>query len=128
MSEPFVGEDRSLARPALMAFTEIAGAWSLTQQERLAILGQPVETAFASLETGTVDDRWPETIERVGYLIGIYRLLHAIFSDRQQADGWVRRPNTGSPFKGDSALALMCSGDVADLATVREYLEANRLG
>lgn len=116
-----------LAGPALQAFVQIVNAWSLTELEQSAILGQPVEAAFAVLKTGVVDDIWPETLERVSYLIGIYRALRTIFPNQQQADGWVRRPNTAAPFSGDNALALMCSGRLSDLATVRQYLEAEVL-
>lgn len=128
MSESFSREDRQLAGPALKAFTQIAHAWSLSSQEQTALLGRPVELAFAILDTGIADRHWPETLERISYLIVIYRLLHLIFSDQQQADGWVRRPNSASLCKGKSALELMCSGQMADLAAVRQHLEANALG
>ncbi|WP_423175221.1 MbcA/ParS/Xre antitoxin family protein [Stenotrophomonas maltophilia] len=124
MSQSFVRNAPSLAGPALLAFTQVATAWSLTRVEQSAILGQPVEAAFAVLKTGVVDDLWPETLERVSYLIGIYRALRTIFPNQQQADSWVRRPNTAAPFRGTNALALMCSGRLGGLATVRQYLEA----
>lgn len=127
MSQRFDREDLRLAGPALRAFTQIASAWSLSPQEQSQILGQPVESAFAVLETGVTDPSWPETLQRVSYLIGIYRLLHTIFSDSQQANGWVRRPNNSKIFNGNSALALMCSGHAADLAQVRQHLETDGL-
>ncbi|MGG2102682.1 antitoxin Xre/MbcA/ParS toxin-binding domain-containing protein [Stenotrophomonas sp. NRRL B-14846] len=57
-------------------------------------------------------------------MIGIYRALRTIFPNRQQANAWIRRANAAAPFKGDTAVALMCSGGVAGLSTVRQYLEA----
>lgn len=127
MSKRVDREDLRLAGPALRAFTQIAGAWSLSPQEQSQILGQPVKSAFAVLETGVTDCSWPETLQRMSYLIGIYRLLHTIFSDSQQANGWVRRPNNGRIFNGRSALALMCGGKTSDLAAVRQYLETDGL-
>jgi hypothetical protein len=51
---------------------------------------------------------WPETLERISYVLGIYRALHILLPSQQQANSWVRRPDTGAPFKGDTAMRLMC--------------------
>lgn len=59
---------------------------------------------------------WPETLERISYVLGIYRALHILLLRQQQANSWVRRPDTGAPFKGDTAMRLMCSGRLDDLA------------
>lgn len=128
MSEPFVPTDRRLAGPARQAFCQIARAWSLTNAEQCALLGQWVEAAFAAQSSGIRGLRWPETLERLSYLIGIYVALHTIFSDPRQADDWIRRPNNGRLFNGDSALALMRSGQLADLAAVRKHLDSDGLG
>ncbi|MET4598124.1 antitoxin Xre/MbcA/ParS toxin-binding domain-containing protein [Stenotrophomonas sp. 2694] len=128
MTQPFSNDDPRLAGPALMAFTKIADAWSLTVVEQSALLAQPVSTAFTPAAAEGGDDRWQETLTRVSYLIGIYQLLHTIFSNPQQADSWVRRPNKGVLFKGDSALQLMCGGRLEDLAAVRRHLEIEGLG
>ncbi|WP_425602696.1 antitoxin Xre/MbcA/ParS toxin-binding domain-containing protein [Stenotrophomonas indicatrix] len=79
-------------------------------------------------QTGIAEELWPETLERVSYAIGIYRTLHSIFPDRQQADTWIRRPNSAELFNGAPALVLMCSGRIGDLASVRKYLETAALG
>lgn len=70
---------------------------------------------------------WSETLERVSYLIGIYVAPHIIFPDQGQVDFWVRRANNSPLFNGTIALALMCSGRLADLAAVREHLEVEGL-
>ena len=69
-----------------------------------------------------------QTMERVSYVLGIYRALHTIFPDQEQADGWLRRPNASALFKGRPALVLMCSGRLEDLASVRAHLDALGLG
>ncbi|HDS1136978.1 hypothetical protein I5V52_13285 [Stenotrophomonas maltophilia] len=40
----------------------------------------------------------------------------------------MRRPNTGRPFNGAIALALMCSGQLIDLAAVREHWRRTEWG
>ncbi|CRD59147.1 antitoxin Xre/MbcA/ParS toxin-binding domain-containing protein [Stenotrophomonas maltophilia] len=117
------GNDPRFAAAALRIFTNIAKAWSLTDWEQSEILGQPVSDAFALATTGVVDDLWPETLERMSHVIGIYAALHTIFRDQKQADGWIRRPNLAPLFGGAPALLLMRSGRIDDLASVREHLE-----
>lgn len=123
MSQQFASNDPRLAEPAFRAFTSIAKAWALTDLEQSKILGQSVDDAFAVLVTGIVGDRWPDTLERVSFVIGIYAALHSVFRNQEQADGWIRRPNQAALFGGGPALALMCSGRVEDLASVREHIE-----
>lgn len=112
----------SVGGPARRVFARIAALWSLSEDEQNAILGQPVEVVF-QFDEGTGDVHI-ETLERVSYLIGIYRALHAIFPDDEQADRWIRRANMAPPFGGYPALALMCTGRVSDLASVRQHLDS----
>lgn len=123
MSKPADNKVLELAGPALRGFMQIAKAWRLTEDEQSAILGIPACHAYA-LESGLVDASWPETMERISYVFGIYGALHMIFPDRHQADSWIRRPSGSSAFNGDTALALMCTGQLSDLATVRQHLYA----
>ena len=67
-----------------------------------------------------------DVLERISYILGIYKALHLLFADRAQADGWVRRPNAALMFGGRSALERMLAGQVADLYVVRQYLEGQR--
>lgn len=118
---------QELEGPALRAFLGIARAWSLTELEQSAILGQPIDAMFSLAETGVVDELRPETLERISYVLGIYRALHTIFPDPLQADSWIRRPNSTAPFNGAPVLTLVCSGRIADLALVRCHLDAQGL-
>ena len=120
-------DERSLARPALLTFRNISRAWSLTETEQSAILGHPLSAASAVLDSDEGHELLSDTLERLSYVLGIYRALHIIFPDQQQADSWVRRPNHAALFNGTPALGLMCSGRLADLAAVRQYLDAQGL-
>ncbi|WP_367380890.1 hypothetical protein [Stenotrophomonas cyclobalanopsidis] len=124
MSKRADNKDLELAGPALRGFMQIAKAWRLTEDEKSAILGVPAGHASALLESGLVEACWPETMERISYVFGIYGALHTIFPDRLQADSWIRRPSGSSAFNGDTALALMRAGQLSDLATVRQHLYA----
>lgn len=127
MIKPIGSGATDLEGPALRAFSQIAEIWKLSDQEQSAILGRPINARCAKQETGAADGLWPEALHRISYVLGVYQALHILFPDQQQADRWIRCPNKANPFDGASALALMCTGRLADLATVREYVEAQGL-
>ena len=65
-----------------------------------------------------------ETLLRISYIMGIYKGLHTLFPEDDRANEWIKRPNTGAPFKGKSALQRMMQGRIDDLAEVRRYIDA----
>ena len=69
-----------------------------------------------------------DTLERISYILGVYKALQILLPNDQAADEWVRRPNAASLFADRSALDRMLSGQVADLFVVRQYLDAQRGG
>ena len=69
-----------------------------------------------------------DTLERISYILGIYKALQILLPNERAADMWIRRPNTAPPFGGQAALTRMLSGHVSDLYVVRQYLDAQRGG
>ena len=112
--------------PGMRAFVNIAEAWGLSVAEQLKLLGIASRSTFFKWRRER-DPRLPgDTLERLSYLLGIYKSLQILLPDPQIADAWIRKPNTASPFGGRSALERMLSGQVADLYVVRQYLDAER--
>ena len=110
----------------LRAFVRIAEAWGLTVAEQLKLLGIASRSTFFKWRREQ-DPRLPQdTLERLSYLLGIYKSLQILLPDPRAADEWVRKPNSAAPFGGHSALDRMLSGQVADLYVVRQYLDAER--
>jgi hypothetical protein len=104
----------------------IAEAWNLSVAEQLKLLGIESRSTFFKWRRER-DPRLPrDTLERLSYLLGIYKSLQILLPDPKAADEWVRRPNTAPLFGGSTALDRMLSGQVADLYVVREYLDAQR--
>jgi hypothetical protein len=116
----------SLAGPGLRAFANIADAWGLTIAEQLKLLGIASRSTFFKWRREESPRLSRDTLERLSYLLGIYKSLQILLPDPKAADEWVRRPNDAAPFGGRSALDRMLSGHVADLYVVREYLDAER--
>lgn len=132
MSLNISNQHRATHRPGdlggagLRAFANIAEAWKLTIAEQLQLLGIASRSTFFKWRRETSPRLPRDTLERLSYLLGIYKSLQILLPDPQAADEWVRRPNNAAPFGGRSALDRMLSGHVADLYVVREYLDAER--
>jgi Protein of unknown function (DUF2384) len=116
----------SLGGAGLRAFMNIAEAWDLSVAEQLKLLGIASRSTFFKWRREH-NPRLPrDTLERLSYLLGIYKSLQILLPDPKVADQWVRKPNTAPTFGGGSALERMLSGQVADLYVVRQYLDAER--
>jgi hypothetical protein len=131
IANPHTGADpartlHALGGPGLRAFANIAEAWGLSVAEQLTLLGIASRSTFFKWRRERSPRLPRDTLERLSYVLGIYKSLQILFPDAKAADEWVRRPNTASPFGGRSALERMLSGQVADLYVVREYLDAQR--
>ena len=110
----------------LRAFTRIAELWHLSITEQLALLGITSRSTYFKWRKEPQPRLPRDTLERLSYLLGIYKALQLLLPDTHAADEWIRRPNDAPLFGGKSALDRMLSGNVADLYTVRQYLDAQR--
>lgn len=117
---------RELATPALRAFFRISERWDLTNDQERQLLGSPGRSTFYRWKRDLSGQVPHDVLERISYILGIYKALHLIFGNGQQADGWIRRSNAAPLFGGGSALDRMLGGQVADLYVVRQYLDAQR--
>ena len=124
-AEPSRGLE-SLGGPGLRAFANIAEAWGLSIAEQLKLLGIASRSTFFKWRRETSPRLPRDTLERLSYLLGIYKSLQILLPDPMAADEWVRKPNEAALFGGRSALDRMLSGQVADLYVVREYLDSQR--
>ena len=115
---------KDLTGPALRTFFRIAKAWGLKEQEQMRLLGLDSRSTFQSWKRGAVAAIPKDALERISYIIGIYKGLHILLP--RSADEWVRKPNKAALFAGRPALDRMVSGNVADLYVVRQYLDAQR--
>ena len=110
----------------LRAFAKIAELWHLSVAEQLALLGITSRSTYFKWRKEPHPKLPRDTLERLSYLMGIYKALQLLLPSERAADEWIRRPNDAPLFGGKSALDRMLSGNVADLYTVRQYLDAQR--
>ena len=115
---------KDLTGPALRTFFRIADAWGLKEQEQMRLLGLESRSTFQSWKRGVVAALPKDALERISYVMGIYKGLQILLP--KTADEWVRKPNKAQVFGGSSALDRMMSGNVADLYVVRQYVDGQR--
>lgn len=110
----------------LRAFEKIAELWKLSVTQQLTLLGIASRSTYFKWRKDP-NARLPrDTLERLSYLLGIYKALQLLLPQAHAADEWIHKPNDELLFGGKSALERMLSGNVADLYVVRQYLDAQR--
>jgi hypothetical protein len=115
-----------LGSTALTAFFNIAAAWDLSADDERTLLGSPPRSTFFKWKSERQSKLSQDTLERISYVMGIYKALHILLPTSETADAWIKKPNTAAITNGKSALERMRGGRVVDLADVRRYLDAQR--
>ncbi|MEM7137742.1 MAG: MbcA/ParS/Xre antitoxin family protein [Myxococcota bacterium] len=106
---------------AKRGFFRIMEAWGVRDGDAQVLLGRPSRTTYYAWKKGKGGKLAHDTLERVSYVLGIYKALQLLFPNPEQADAWMQKPNEA--FGRRSALAHALGGRVVDLARVREYLD-----
>jgi hypothetical protein len=117
---------KDLSGPALRAFFRIAELWKLDVRQQRILLGNPAASTFFKWKKELSGTLSRDVLERISYVLGIYKALQILFPDPARADAWLSRPNEAPLFRGQSALDRMMGGNVSDLFVVRQYLDAQR--
>jgi len=119
-----------LAGAGLRAFFNIAKAWRLTEGQQLGLLGLTVRSTLYAWKRKAASGPvklGPDTLERLGHLVGIWKALAILFPQNEVADQWLHRPNDNYPFMGEPPFVLM-QFSLEGLAQVRRHLDARRGG
>lgn len=115
-----------LGGPALRTFFNLAKIWGLSEREQMTLLGLSSRSTLHAWKGGRVSKVSRDTIERISYLLGIFKAVSILLPDQKLADEWIRLPNSAPLFGGRSALERMMTGNIGDLYIVRQYLDAQR--
>ena len=119
---------QKFSAPALRAFFNIAKLWGLSSQQQRTLLGNPASSTFFKWKKQQSGAIPRDVLERISYVLGIYKALRILLPEPSHADIWIHAPNAAPLFGGRSALKRMLGGNVSDLYAVRSYLDAERGG
>ena len=124
-------EDR-LSAAALLNFFGITQEWGLNNKQQMVLLGEPSKSTFYRMKD-FVDGKQEkpsrltkDPLERISYVMGIYKALNILLPNGRRAAEWINKPNAAPLFCGQSALDIMMKGHVSDLCDVRRYLDGQR--
>jgi hypothetical protein len=118
----------ALASAGLRGFFGIAQNWGLAEKECLVLLGDPSRATYYNWKKGDIGKIGRDTLDRLSYIVGIYKALQILLPDDGVAHSWIRSPNDAPLFAGQPPLALMLTGQLVDLYRVRVYLDTQRGG
>lgn len=119
-------DPHEMSEVALRAFFNISKAWSLSDEEQMTILGVRARSTFQEWKGGHVPRLPDDTLERISYVLGIFKAINILLPVPERADDWIRKPSSAPLFDGTSALDRMLQGRISDLQIVRAYLDAER--
>ena len=117
-------ESGNYGEVALRTFFNIAEAWKLSKDQMITLLGNPSHGTFYNWKSNPPKNIHRDTLERISYILGIYKAIRILLPHEESAHKWPSKSNKA--FNGKSALDLMLQGRVADLASMRQYLDAER--
>lgn len=124
---PGTGDLRSseTAAAGFRAFENIAKSWQLSLAQQATLLGISRSMLY-QWRRGKVPRLERHVLERLSYVLGIYKALQILFPTEDDGAQWIRASNTAPLFGGRSALDRMLAGLVSDLYVVRQYLDGQR--
>ena len=108
----------------LPAIFKILGLWSFSLQDQMIVLGLRDDRLLQDWKANPERvELTPDIIERISYILGIFRSLEILLPDPQIADNWLSTPNDHSVFNGALPKSRLLCGSIADLAVVRDFLQ-----
>jgi hypothetical protein len=114
--------DETKAAAGLTAFFSIAEEWGLTTEQQMTLLGSPGRTTFFQWKRNQRGNLSRDTLDRLSYMLGIYKNLHILFSP-DHVRQWLTNTNDNPIFNQQSPMEYMLGGSLMSLADVRRYLD-----
>ena len=128
-----VADVAHLARRDRAAFKTVLGildAWGMDSSESCTLLGISARSFFrwkAQVEGDEATGPLPrDVVERMSYLLGIWKALAILFPEPAHRLHWLRAENSSATFNGQAPMARMLAGNVGDLYVVRNHLDGWR--
>lgn len=110
-------------KTAWKALDTLTHRFKLTEEESLRLMGDmPRSTYYKGIKNQDVKLN-RDQLERISFLLGIYKGLRILFTDSAQAMSWINRENALLPFNGKTPKEFMLEGSIVRLAEVRRFID-----
>ena len=123
-----IDNEKAKGHVALKGFFNICREWDCTQEEMMQMLGGVSRSTLAKYQKLPHVKLSRDTLERISYILGIYKALMVMYPTAERANRRVRLETSEVPFSGTSALDFMARGSMKHLAETRHYFDAKRAG
>lgn len=118
---------KRLSPAAIEAILKIADKWALKSDDAMRLLGGISNGRYFELKKKRKGVLTQDELTRVSLLIGIFKALNILFSERL-ANQWVLRPNSNPMFKNQPPLLFLIQGGMPGMLAVRRLLDSRRGG
>ena len=110
---------------AISAALNILDQWQLDRAQQCAMLGIS-ERSWYDWKRQAPARVGRDTLERVSYILGIWKALRLMLPDQSAYKRWPHLPNRAALFGGRPPVERMAAGQVGDLYAVRDWLDGWR--
>jgi len=110
---------------AVATALNILEQWDLARDQQCAMLGI-AERSWYQWKRNPPERVAGDTLERVSYILGIWKALRQLFPSREAYKHWPHLENSAPPFGGRPPAERMASGRVGDLYAIRAWLDGWR--
>ena len=118
----------ALALTGFKAADKILLSWGCTAKQCHTILGIS-ELSYHKFKLAPDTTQLnTEQFERVSYFLNIYQELRMTFNNPSNLSGFMGMKNDNAPFDGRTPLAMIASGDLADLREVAQHIDTFKTG
>ena len=117
---------QELSGAAIRAFLRLQEVWALSDKDAQRLLGDLSRTTLHNWRTNPPQAVSRDTLERISYLLGIFKGLQILIPQKEQADTWIHQQNAA--FGDQTPLERMLAGNISDLLEVRRYVDHARGG
>ena len=111
---------------ALKAFFNITQMWNINAESQRILLGNIPKATFYRWKEHLKGALPADTLDRISYILGIYKALRILLPNEDSANRWIHKPNQAPLFHGHTALEKLLKGKLIDIVEVRRYLDAER--
>ncbi|AOY87817.1 DUF2384 domain-containing protein [Marinobacter salinus] len=111
---------------ALKGFFNICREWDCSQEEMMQMLGGISRSTLAKYQKLPYIKLSRDTLERISYILGIYKSLRVMYPTAERANRRIRLVTSEVPFSGTSPLDFMARGSMKHLMQARRYFDAKR--
>lgn len=121
-SEPNTSSN-SNSKVGLKTFFNISRLWDLTPDQEATLLGLTNHDRLIELReekyTGVIAK---EMLQRISFVLSIYKQLNTLLPAPDSADKWLSLPNSAPLFNGESALSFLLKDPDNHLPKLLGYL------